>query len=77
MVTFTKLTQIAVASDEQIISMARRHANVGAYMVQQWYMSTWARGDITKGAWHTMSCHLSQEAADKALARLNRKLAKG
>lgn len=77
MATLTNVTRAVKASDAEILGMAHRNTNLGTFLVQRWQIATWAKGDPTKGQWNTISGHLSMEAAEKAKARLDKKLSRG
>ena len=73
---YTKETRVHVATGEESIARACRSLSVGQFMVQRFWNVSWANGDVTRGYFNTVSSHHSLEAAEKALKKLNRKIAK-
>lgn len=62
--------RVRLASPEEAIARTYRSSSAGNWLVER----LWKRFGI--GQWNIISSHLNEEAANKALAKLNRKIAK-
>lgn len=72
---YTNVTRVSQATKEQLIARARRNCNLGSFFVERFWQSQWSN-DPTRGYFNIVSSHVTLEAAEKALAKLNRKIAK-
>lgn len=68
--------RVRLATESEIIARARRNGSAGAWLVERFWPS---RYDKTPGAgqWNSVSNHITEEAANKAMARAVRKSPKG
>jgi len=63
-------TRVRLATPEESIARARRCGSAGQWLVERLYQGF-------KPMWNEISAHLTEEAADAAKAKLDRKIAKG
>ncbi len=76
MATLTNITRVVEADQEAAAGRAYRSNNLGMFLVERWQIATWAKGDVTKGQWNLISSHVSMEEAQKAKAKLDKKLSR-
>lgn len=69
---FSGKYQVRIATDRELIARSMRSGSAGPVLVEGEYINRWGRSQ-----WEIVSSHLTEEAANKAMAKLVRKHNRG
>lgn len=72
--SFTAETRIRLVNSTETTARALRNLNIGAWVLERRWL---VKGSCGEGFFVEISSHISQAAAEKAKAKLDKKIAKG
>lgn len=72
--SFTAETRVRLVDSNETAARALRNLNIGAWILERRWL---VKGSYGEGFFVEISSHISQDVAEKAKARLDKKIAKG